>query len=559
MLSFIDNLAIVIMLGVVIFANQVMGKRAKTMEAYYHANKALPWSLAVGTIAASWYGGNGVIGTVGYVTTMGLAAYFIWSLGCHFIRFPLALWIAPRISIKVNSTMTELIDRFYGPVAALIGAIVLVIPCMEIAEVGAAGYIGVAAWNANKFVVGAAIVIISIVLSSMGGLMGVAITDMIFFFFMIGSICFVFPKTFFNAGGWAGIESALNAVDPLLMTPFGGIPAGRAIVLLLICIGMYKDPAFYQRFTASNGPKTGRRAMLTCFSLWICMDLCLMISALIIRAMDPGLTVQPEVSYVKLILSELPPFMKGIFVFAMFGSIISTMDSYYLIGGEIVTNDIIGKLRKNPLTDAESIRICRICCVVFGIVGLSLAFRFKFIYDVAILLGSISMSVLFVAVMAAIMYNGKKTDMSGTLAMIVGAASWIFFKFVHPLNTNFFGVVDPMLVSLPFSFVAFLIGNRFGKVRCTDLTDQAKLEASIAEGRAIVMDPEEYKKQVKVEWLGVDGALVLLYLVLCAFFSYGIINRIDWITGWAVPIIGGGGTTAIFLKYLSEVLHFGKN
>lgn len=559
MLTLIDDLAIVLMLGVVIFANQVMGKRAKTMEAYYHANKALPWSLAVGTIAASWYGGNGVIGTVGYVTTMGLAAYFIWSLGCHLIRFPLALWIAPRISIKVNSTMTELIDRFYGPVAALVGAIVLVVPCMEIAEVAAAGYIGVAAWGANKYIVGAAVVIISIVLSSMGGLMGVAITDMIFFFFMIGSICFVFPTTFFNAGGWAGIESALNAVDPTLMTPFGGIPVGRAIVLLLICIGMYKDPAFYQRFTASNGPKTGRRAMLMCFSLWICMDMCLMISALIIRGMDPNLTVQPEVSYVKLIIENLPPFLKGVFVFAMFGSIISTMDSYYLIGGEIVTNDIIGKYRKTPLTDAQSIHICRICCLVFGALGLLLAFRFKFIYDVAILLGSMSMSTLFVPVMAAIMYNGKKTDMAGTLSMLCGILSWLFFKYVHPLDTAFFGRVDPMLVSLPFSFVAFLIGNQFGKVRCTDLTDQSKLEASVAEGRAIVMDPEEYKREVKVEWFGIDGALVLMYLVFCAIFSYGIIGRVDWITGYLVPIIGGGGTTAIFLKYLTEVLHFGKN
>ena len=51
----------------------------------------------------------------------------------------------------------------------------------------------------------------------------------------------------------------------------------------------------------------------------------------------------------QLVLSGLPPVGRGLFVFAMLGAIISTMDTYYLVGGEIVSNDIIGVLRKKPL------------------------------------------------------------------------------------------------------------------------------------------------------------------------------------------------------------------
>ena len=125
MLTLIDNITIVLCVVGIFAISVFMSKKNTDMEAYYHANKALPWSLAVGTIAASWYGGNGTIGTVGYVTTMGLSAFFIWSIGAHLVRFPLALWVAPRISVKVNSTMTELLDRFYGRIASFIGAIVL--------------------------------------------------------------------------------------------------------------------------------------------------------------------------------------------------------------------------------------------------------------------------------------------------------------------------------------------------------------------------------------------------------------------------------------------------
>ena len=238
------------------------------------------------------------------------------------------------------------------------------------------------------------------------------------------------------------------------------VALGRAIVLILICINVYKDPAFYQRFTASNGPKTGKRAMLTCFSIWLSMDVCLMFTAIVICAMDPALTVQPEVAYMQLVLSSLPPVGRGLFVFAMLGAIISTMDTYYLVGGEIVSNDIIGVLRKKPLTDKQSIFISRIACVVFGVIGLSVAFKFKLVYDAMILVTSLSMSALFVPMMAAIMYDGKKTNMSGLCSMIVGILSWLWFDF-NPLSIEALGGnVDPMLVSLPMLISEKSLANR---------------------------------------------------------------------------------------------------
>ena len=527
MLTLIDNITIVLCVVGIFAISVFMSKKNTDMEAYYHANKALPWSLAVGTIAASWYGGNGTIGTVGYVTTMGLSAFFIWSIGAHLVRFPLALWVAPRISVKVNSTMTELLDRFYGRIASFIGAIVLLATCLSISEIGACGYVGVAAWNMNKFLAAAIVIAISIGLSCVGGLLGVAITDMIFFFLMIVSVAFVFPSAFYGVGGFAALDEIFSTVDPAMMTPFGGIPLGRAIVLILICINVYKDPAFYQRFTASNGPKTGKRAMLTCFSIWLSMDVCLMFTAIVIRAMDPALTVQPEVAYMQLVLSGLPPVARGLFVFAMLGAIIF---------------------------------ISRIACVVFGVIGLSVAFKFKLVYDAMILVTSLSMSALFVPMMAAIMYDGKKTNMSGLCSMIVGILSWLWFDF-NPLSIEALGGnVDPMLVSLPISFVAFLIGNQFGKVLNTGFAkpDGVNIEKGMIMTSSGPVSEEEYKKEIKVEWLGIDGALCLVYVALAAFYSFGIINRIDWIIGWVAPLVAGISTTAIFLRYLYQVFTFGK-
>lgn len=468
-LNLIDNLVLFACVIGVFAIGYYFSKTASSMESFYQANRSLPWSLVVGSVMASWYGGAGVIGTIGYTTSMGIAAFFIWSIGIHLVRFPLALWVAPRISVKVNTTMPELLNRFYGRVASLLGAVVLVISCSSIAEIAATGYVGEAAWGIDKLIVAGIVVIIAISITCLGGLMGVAVTDMIFFFLMITCVVTVFPQVFFDIGGFDGIESSLSVIAPEMLTTFGGIPLGRAIMLIVMGINMYKDPAFYQRFTAANTPKTGKRAMLLCFSLWLSFDCVLIFTGISIRTLDPEFALQPEVAYVALILSYLPVVARGLFVFGLMGAIISTIDSYFLIGGEIMANDIIAPLRKKSLSDKESIMITRICCIIFGLVGLFTAFQFPMVYDAFLFVTSLSMAVLFVPVLSAILYSGKKTDTAGITSMIVGAVSWVYFN-LNPMYVPFLsGDIDAILVALPLSFLGFLVGNQFGTERCKEL------------------------------------------------------------------------------------------
>lgn len=462
MLTTIDNIVVAVCLIGIFFIGYHFSKTSQDMDSFYKANKALPWSLVVGTLIASWYGGAGVVGTIGYSTSMGFAGFFIWSIGCHASRFPLALWVAPRIAVKATGTMPEMLRRNYGKFASVLGSLVIVFSCMAISEIAATGYVGVAAWNANKFLVAAIVCGLSIAITSLGGLMGVAVTDMIFFFLMIGSVSAVFPKMFFGVGGLEGIYQGLENVAPEMLTAVGGIPPLRAAVLIVLCINLYKDPAFYQRFAAANSPKTGKRAMLLCFSIWLSFDAVCMLTGMIIRVMDPTLAVQPEVSYIQLVLSNLPVVFRGLFIVGIMGAIISTIDSYFLIGGEIVANDIIYMIRGEKLTDKKSIAVTRISSVMFGIIGIMAAFKFPLVYDAQIFVSSISMALLFVPLLAAIMYDGRKTTVAGVASMVVGGIVWLTFKVVFPISSATIGEVDPVLIALPASLIAFLIGNKYG-------------------------------------------------------------------------------------------------
>lgn len=471
-MTVVDNIVVVACFLGILLIGYFFSKTSQDMDSFYKANRALPWSLVVGTLMASWYGGAGVVGTVGYSTTMGLAGFFIWSIGAHAVRFPLALWVAPRISVKAKGTIPDLLRVHYGKFAAVLGAIIIVITCLSIAEIAAVGYVGEGAWHADKVMVAIIVVAISIGVTCLGGLMGVAVTDMIFFFLMVTCVSSAFPKLFFSVGGMDGIKEALSGPAPEMITAFGGIPIPQAAMLIIMCINLYKDPAFYQRFAAANSPKTGKRAMLLCFSIWLSFDVVTIMTGTILRVRDISLSVQPEVAYVSTVIEFLPVVARGLFVVGILGAIVSTLDSYYLIGGEIISNDIIYMLRGDKkLKDKTSITITRIAAIAFGIIGLATAFKFDRVYDAFLFLSSISMTVLFVPLIAALMYDGKKTNMAGIASMIVGGISWILFQYVCPVVIS--GVqVDPVLIGLPLSFVAYLIGNRFGK----DLSAERKLK-----------------------------------------------------------------------------------
>lgn len=56
--------------------------------------------------------------------------------------------------------------------------------------------------------------------------------------------------------------------------------------------------------------------------------------------------------------------------------------------------------------------------------------------------------------------------------MVVGAVIWILFQYICPIKTDVLGAIDPVLLGLPASFIAFVIGNRFG----TDLNAARELK-----------------------------------------------------------------------------------
>lgn len=454
-LTALDNVVIIAFIVLFVGISYYFSKAAKDMETFYLGNHALPWSLTVGTLFSTWYGGVGTVGNIEYSAIYGLSCWVIWSVTCHAGRIPLALWVGPRIHVRTAITVPDLLHSVYGRGVALLGSFFMFLYCIRLGEVTAAGFIGHSAWGMKPEVAGCLAVGLVIIITVLGGLMGVAVMDMIHFWIMMVVICIVMPINWREVGGWAGLTHSL-ASTPKLMDPYGGFSFMKALMLVLLAFNVYADPAFYQRFSAANSPKAGRRALLTCLVLWIAFDLVLFLTGLMVKVLYPN--TPPTEGYIQLVFRTLPVGFRGVFIVAIMGAIISALCGYYLTGGATLANDFYARI-KGDVSQAKIVFLTRCGVVAVALFGLLLAFKFPTAQDAMIFTSSIWMSAGFIPIVGALLYKGKIKTLGGYMGMITGILVFTLLK-LFPLQ----GIsIEPLVAALPLSTIAWFIGNIIGK------------------------------------------------------------------------------------------------
>lgn len=119
--------------------------------------------------------------------------------------------------------------------------------CAQLGEITAMGTIGNVAWRIDKELIGLIMVGIVVVLTVLGGLMGVAITDMVLFFCMVFGLTMVMPGQFEQIGGFQGLTEALKDA-PQLMHPTKGMSAMKALMLIVYSLELIQTQLFIKDF-----------------------------------------------------------------------------------------------------------------------------------------------------------------------------------------------------------------------------------------------------------------------------------------------------------------------
>lgn len=386
------SLIILYLLGILIFGIYI-GKGVESSKDFFVAGKSLSFWVVGLSIIGSNIGSNDYVGAAGQAYSIGIAqANFEWigaipaMIICSFLFIPY-YWKAGVFSIP------EFLGLRYSSSIRIISAFIL--SCFTILSIGV--YLWSTALLLRTYLgwpYGFSILITGVVVgiyTAAGGLKAVAITDSfqvgIMFF---GSVCLA----------WIGIErvgglgSFLNEIQlkypnhlkaflPLdhPTFPWPGVLLGLSLVL---------SPAYWctnqvilQRTLGAKSLWDSQASMIFAALAKTFVPFLIVLPGFLTLTLNSEPLEKQDLALPWIIKNILPPGLSGLLFVSFVAALQSSVDSTLNSASTMITRDIIGVLKKEPLSDALELKLGKwitIMGLIFGMFAAPLTNRFEGIY-----------------------------------------------------------------------------------------------------------------------------------------------------------------------------------
>lgn len=456
----------------------VVSRRIVSFRDYFVAGGRMTTPLLVCTLVSTYYGLDVLFGGSEVSYMDGVVAWFFYARPYYLAILLTAVLVARRLKAEAGSlSLPDVAARHYGRgTQAVIAAASFVysIPLLALMGMGVLFDVMLGLPFAMGVALGA---VVSLVYTLFGGLLADALTDTVQFTLMCVTLGIAAVLALGPLGGVDGLRAALPAS---YFEPLGTYPPYMLVVFSLAALSVFVEPAFYQRIFAAESHRSILVALGIGVVLWAAFD---WITTLLgMAAAAYGIQVEPRYALITLTLDVLPVGLAGLFAAGVVATAMSTIDSYLLIAGGNLAWDLYRPLMRPDLSDADALRLTRWGVVVAGAVSVLLALFFRSMASAWIFMSTMLVATAFVPIMAALYLPARPRPAAGLAASLTGVAvatGWV-------VAINLLGSVDPewgtsiwrvrvggtsvdlwqeyaLLLALPASAVAFLLGQRLGR------------------------------------------------------------------------------------------------
>ncbi len=416
----------------------ILGGRQLTLPAF------------VMTLVTTWYGG--ILGVGEFTYLYGLANWVVFGLPYYLFAILFALFIADKIQQSRLFTIPDQFFTHYGKTAGFLAtgvAFLITLPAPYILMIGFLVHL-VTGWSLTLSVVVGTIFSTVYVLT--GGFRAVVRTDKLQFILMYGGFLLMLVVLISRYGGFHFLAERL---PPTHLNPTGNISPWVLLSWFLIALWTFIDPGFYQRCYAARSPRVARKGILISVAFWFLFDALTTTVGLYARALLPD--VQPVLSYPWLSHTLLPPLASGIFFTALFATIMSTTDSYTLLGAITFGHDVLARIPRFAQT--SRVRLLRVGLVFTAGLSILLALVIPSVVQLWYVIGSICIPPLLLPLLA-VHYPTLPWSPRSTVVNLIGAfglsAGWLVAGWAMASASSNFAYpwgIQPMFPGLLFSIL----------------------------------------------------------------------------------------------------------
>ena len=403
-MQFVDTVIIVIYLVGIIFAGSVFAGRMKSTREMFSANGQSPWwvsglsgfmtMFSAGTFVI-WGGIAYRFGLVAVAINMcyGIAALLVgWFVAGRWRKLGVAS-AAEFLQLRFGGSVVQFYTWFQGTIGlcsiggavyALSKMVCALIPLPEghLLADAATGQLSVPLTSIT-------LCLLVIIITYVGGLWAVLMTDVLQFVILLVSVVFVVPLILGEVGGWGQFwRNAPEGFAALTTDDFTWWFLTGWVLIHFFKIG--GEWAFVQRYTCVPTSQDAKKAALLFGVMYLVSPMFWMIPPLVYRVINPH--ADHEQAYILACQLVLPPGMLGLMIAAMASATASMATTQINVFAGAFTTEYYQRFINRAASEARLVGVGRIFTVLLGLMVMVAALLIprygytRFVIDVSTLM-----------------------------------------------------------------------------------------------------------------------------------------------------------------------------
>lgn len=439
------------------------------LNEYFLGGRSMGGFVLAMTLAATYISASSFIGGPGAAYKYGLGWVLLAMIQVPTVWLSLGV-LGKKFAIlarRYNAvTLNDMLYARYGSTLlvwlASLSLLVAFIGAMTVQFIGGARLLETAAgipYNTGLLIFGVTIALYT----AFGGFRASVLNDAMQGLVMLAGTFLLLFAVIHAAGGTGQAITKLQQINPQLIAPGGAdniiTPTFLGSFIILVCFGVIGLPHTAVRCISYKDSKAVHRGMFLGTIVVSVLMLGMHLAGALGRAVLPDLKV-PDLVIPTLMLEVLPPWAAGVFLAAPMAAIMSSVNAHLLQSSATIIKDLY--LRIAPQHAANEKRLKRIsgmATLLQGILLLLAAWRPPEMIIWLNLLSFGGLEAVFLWPLVLGLY-WQNANAAGALASLIAGA--VSYTLLASFNLQLWGF-HPIVPSLAFSLLTFIIANRFGR------------------------------------------------------------------------------------------------
>lgn len=465
---------------ITVWVGWLAGRRVKTAADFAVAGKQLPLFMAACALFATWFGSETVMGASARFVEEGVPGIIEDPFGAALCLVLAGLLVAKPLYKRNLLTFSDFFRIRFSKTTEVVSAIFMVPSFFSwiAAQLVALAIILETVSGLDRMWGVVLCTGLVLLYTYVGGLWAVAVTDFIQTLVILVGLVILAVILVNEAGGFGALLAAVPTDKPDFFRFF---PKGNSISIIewvaawmTIGLGSIPQQDVFQRVMSA---KTERASISACY-IAAFMYLTVAFIPLLISytgsLLHPDLATGDKQGLIPTMVLKYHGLGTQILFFgALMSAILSTASGAMLAPATVIGENLVKKLYKKELGDAQLLRVMRLSLVGVAVFTGGMAIWRNDIYELVSESSAFSLVSLFIPLMAGLYW--KRANNTGAItAMITGFTVWIMALWLLPevrsasVSLSVWGqlsVLPPMLWGFVASIIGMVVGTWFGRDR----------------------------------------------------------------------------------------------